>query len=320
MSRLPLTMVISSAGRRVMLLEAFRAGARALGIDLTIVATDMAPEWSAACRIADHRVAVPCATDPGFLEQTVAICRQHDATLIVPTIDPELPILAAAARQLAAEGIHVVADPDLVAISNDKLLTARWLASIGVPVPLTQMIADVRADAPMIWPAIVKPTHGSASRGISTIRTCSDMAQCYPEPMIVQQKLSGDEWTINAFVDRGGTLRAVVPHQRINVRAGEVEKGITRRRQDFTEVAERIVHHLPSPHGPFCFQAIVQPDGTFGVFEINARFGGGYPLADHAGATFAKWLLAEAAGLPPAASDTWTDGLMMLRYDAAVFA
>ena len=248
MSRAALTMVISSAGRRVMLLEAFRAGARDLGIDLTIVAADMAPEWSAACRVADHRVEVPCATHPDFLAQTIAICRQHGATLLVPTIDPELPILAGAAKRFAAEGIHVVADADLVTISNDKLLTARWLASIAVPVPVTQRIEDVRANAPMNWPAIVKPTHGSASRGIVTAETCSDIADCYPEPMIVQQKLIGEEWTINAFVDRGGSLRAVVPHRRVSVRAGEVEKGITERCPEFREAAERIVRHLPASH------------------------------------------------------------------------
>lgn len=320
MTRRALTMLISSAGRRVMLLEAFRTGARDLGIDLTIVATDMNPEWSAACRIADHRIAVPSATEPTFLEQTLAACRKHGVTLIVPTIDPELPILAGAAARLAADGIHVAADPDLVAISNDKLLTARFLASIDVPVPETQRIEDVRAGAPMAWPAIVKPTHGSAGRGIATARTIADLTDHDAEPMIVQQQLFGEEWTVNAFVDRTGELRAVVPHRRVSVRAGEVEKGITRHCADFHAVAERIVRHLPAPHGPFCFQAIRQADHSFGVFEINARFGGGYPLADRAGATFAKWLLAEVSGRPVDASVPWIEGVTMLRYDAAVFA
>lgn len=314
-----LTILISSAGRRVALLEAFRSGAHELGLELTIVATDMLPEWSAACRVADHRAAVPPVTDPAFLPRTVALCRDHGVKLLVPTIDPELSVLAGAASSLEAEGIRVLADPILVDIAGDKLATARWLDSIGVPVPLTESITAVRAGAPMVWPAIVKPVHGSASRGLSLVRDRRELPAHDIEPMIVQQQLIGEEWTINAFVDDRGSLRSVVPHRRVSIRAGEVEKGVTQRVASFRDVAARIVDHLPSPRGPFCFQAILHADGSFGVFEINARFGGGYPLTDRAGATYAKWLLAEAAGVPGETSDDWIEGTTMLRYDAAVF-
>ncbi|NDD70965.1 transcriptional regulator, partial [bacterium] len=54
-------------------------------------------------------------------------------------------------------------------------------------------------------------------------------------------------------------------------------------------------------------------------FEINARFGGGYPLADQAGAKFAQWILEELANLPSSANNEWREGVLMLRYDATVF-
>jgi len=55
------------------------------------------------------------------------------------------------------------------------------------------------------------------------------------------------------------------------------------------------------------------------VFEINARFGGGYPLAHRAGAKFTKWLLEEVIGAPCTAKDSWDEGLLLLRYDSEVF-
>ena len=55
------------------------------------------------------------------------------------------------------------------------------------------------------------------------------------------------------------------------------------------------------------------------VFEINARFGGGFPLTHRAGARFTRWLLEEAAGLLSTAHNDWQEGVTMLRYDAAVF-
>jgi carbamoyl-phosphate synthase large subunit len=137
--------------------------------------------------------------------------------------------------------------------------------------------------------------------------------------MIVQALLRGEEWTVNLYVDDAGRLRAVIPHRRIKVRAGEVEKAVTRRAHRLIEIGERIAACLSGARGVLCYQAMVAPDGTAHVFEINARFGGGYPLADHAGAAFARWLMEARLGLPSTAGNDWTEGVTMLRYDAAVF-
>jgi carbamoyl-phosphate synthase large subunit len=64
---------------------------------------------------------------------------------------------------------------------------------------------------------------------------------------------------------------------------------------------------------------MVDDAGTPAVFEINARFGGGYPLAHRAGAQFAQWLLEEASGRRLSAHNDWQGGVVMLRYDQAVF-
>jgi len=60
--------------------------------------------------------------------------------------------------------------------------------------------------------------------------------------------------------------------------------------------------------------------GQVSVIELNARFGGGYPLSYKAGADFPRALLQEARGMPATAPlHGWRDNLVMLRYDAAVF-
>ena len=128
----------------------------------------------------------------------------------------------------------------------------------------------------------------------------------------------GPENTVNCYVDQAGVLRAAVPHRRIEVRDGEVSKGVTERRPELTAIAHQIVKAIPGLRGPFCFQVILTQSGPK-VFEINARFGGGYPLTHAAGATFTKWLIEEALNLPCTANDTWQDGLLMLRHDMSVF-
>ncbi|UVO51679.1 ATP-grasp domain-containing protein [Sphingomonas sp. SUN019] len=318
---MPVTLLLTSAGRRVALLEAFRHGAEAAGIDLTVLACDLAPDMSAACRVADRRFAVPRVDDPDYITALLAICRDHNVGLLVPTIDTELLALANAAESFASIGCHVaISAPAVIDIARDKLATATFLDASGIPSPRTTALAALRAGcADCGWPAILKPRHGSASRGLAIARGPDDLPQTEQEPMIVQQLLSGEEWTVNLYFDDHGALRTVVPHRRLQVRAGEVEKGVVQRDPALQTIAERIADHLPGPRGVLCFQAMRDAGGAFSVFEINARFGGGYPLADRAGATFARWLLERCTGLPDTAHDGWTAGVTMLRYDAAIF-
>jgi carbamoyl-phosphate synthase large subunit len=81
----------------------------------------------------------------------------------------------------------------------------------------------------------------------------------------------------------------------------------------------RIAEALPGAWGPLNIQCFMDESGDIRVFEINTRFGGGYPLAHHSGATFTSWLLDELAGRTLARFDDWQDHLAMLRFDDAVY-
>lgn len=316
-----LTMLVTSAGRRVALLEAFRRGADELGVELVLLACDLDPELSAACHVADAAFGVPPATADNYVDSIAELCRDHHVQLIVPTIDTELAPLANAHERLAALGALVAASaPAVIDIARDKLKTAQFLASQDIPTPRTATLDEVRKDPESwTWPVLLKPRSGSAGRSVSVVRTAADLPRVEDEPMIVQTLLCGEEWTVNLYIDNAGRVRAVVPHRRIKVRAGEVEKGVTRRAPRLIEIGERIAASLPGARGVLCYQAIVAPDGSASVFEINARFGGGYPLADHAGAAFARWLIEARLGMPSSAGNDWAEHVVMLRYDAAVF-
>jgi carbamoyl-phosphate synthase large subunit len=313
--------LITSAGRRVGLIECFRRSAESLDLPLEVMACDLDPGLSAACRIADKSFAVPKCDDPGYIDRLTEIVRAENVGLIVPTIDPELAVLAEASGQLAELGARVhVSPPSVVKIASDKLATIEALAAAGVPVPETWPLEHAaRINGATTWPMLVKPRWGSAGRGVAIAHDDKDLPRHVSEPMVIQELLKGPEYTVNMFVDCGGQLRSIVPHRRLRVRAGEVEKGRTERNAEFEDIAERVLSAIPDARGALCFQLMADPDAGAKVFEINARFGGGYPLAHNAGATFTQWLLEEAFGLPVTAHDSWRDGVVMIRYDAAVF-
>lgn len=315
------TILVSSAGRRVGLIDCFRQSAADAGIDLRVLASDMMPELSAACHAADRAFAVPRCSDPGFVDAVLSIAAQNMVDLIIPTIDDELIPLSNAVERLKSVGTQVhISPPSVINVVRDKVSTARVLAAAGVPVPWTASLDDARRqNGALAWPLFLKPSAGSASRGIRIAQSLADLPADPPEAMMLQQLLSGPEFTVNMFIDKQGVLRSSVAHRRLQTRAGEVEKGRTERDPALRALAEGVAAALPEARGVMCFQAIVDESCGPRIFEINARFGGGYPLAHFAGAEYARWLLEECMGLTSTAHDEWRSGALMLRYDAATF-
>ena len=86
------------------------------------------------------------------------------------------------------------------------------------------------------------------------------------------------------------------------------------------ELAKSVAEALPGARGPLNLQGFVDKNNEVQFTEINARFGGGFPLAAEAGANFCRWILEDMFGLPSSASfANWRDHLLMLRFDSAVF-
>lgn len=314
-------LLVTSAGRRVELIECFRRAAESMDMAMIVHACDMQPDLSAACQHADKSFSVPACTAPNYIEILFEYCHSNGIAALVPTIDPELRGLALARERFGEIGTYVhVSSTAVIDIVRDKKACSDVIEQAGVPVPRTAMLDDARADlSAWDWPLFAKPVAGSASRGIDILRSPADIKDSYPEPMLLQQLLDGPEYTISAYIDGSGSLLSVIPHLRIGVRAGEVEKGRTVRNPAFEEIARKLVAALPGLRGAICFQLI--DDARLGprVFEINARFGGGYPLADHAGAQYAHSVILESLGQPASADNGWRDGALMLRYDAAIF-
>jgi carbamoyl-phosphate synthase large subunit len=318
--------LISSAGRRVGLIGCFRESFRRLGVAGTIVAVDTSLQ-APAIHFADTFFQSPRCDDPDFLPWLRDLVARERIDLIVPTIDPELPVYASAREELRAQGTSVaVSTPETVAICADKRRSHCWLRRHGFPIPEQQGLARALAD-PLRFPRIVKPRHGSGSAGVRRVESFEELRvlaalaedQGCLDEYVVEQIAAGHEHTINVFVDAGGVCRAAVPHRRIEVRGGEVSKAATVRHAGLIELARGIAETLPGARGPLSVQCFLASDGSWLLTEMNARFGGGYPLTHSAGARFSDWILEELLALPCSASADWTDGLMMLRYDHEVF-
>lgn len=314
--------LISSAGRRVGLLECVRDSVARYGPGTPVITVDSGLS-APATFCSDHTEIVPRCLDPDFVPAVMEICRRHRIELIIPTIDTELPVYAAAREAFAAIGTRVsISTPAVVEICACKEATNRWLFENGFPaVRQTNIFSALSHPEYWPFPLIAKPVRGSASIGVKVVRSRLELEalQSAADKYVLEEIAQGREFTINVFVNRCGECVCAVPHWRMEIRAGEVSKAITVREPRLIQLGRLIAEALPGAYGALNIQCFMDEAGRVRVFEINSRFGGGYPLAHYAGARFTDWLLDELQGRLVARFDAWTDDLAMLRYDDAVF-
>lgn len=310
--------LITAGSRRVPLVQGFQ---RALSQSVpggVVVVTDVSP-MSPAVYAADRAFRVGLSKDHGYVDQILAVAIGERVGLVVPTIDDELELFGHARARFAEHGILVaVSRPETSALCDDKYATCRALLSHGVAAAKSWLREALPATPS--FPLFVKPRRGRGGVGAFTIRNPRDLAFFldYVDGPIVQEYLTGPEFTIDVLCDLAGRPLSIVPRRRDVIRAGVIDRGCTVNDPALIALAQACTAALPF-FGAINIQCRVV-DGTPVVFEINPRFSGGIPLTIEAGADFPRMLVDLAAGRPVApAIGQFRDRLWMTNYEASVF-
>jgi carbamoyl-phosphate synthase large subunit len=321
-ARNELRLLLTCVGRRIELLEAFRLAARALRIDLEIHGSDMS--WTApAIHRVDEAHLVPRIQHPRHIPALLEIVEKHRIQAIIPLIDSDLESLAVAAPRFDALGCTpVISSVQTIQDCADKLRTYELLSAAGIDTPETWTPRDLLKKKRIRFPCFLKPRHGSAGQGLYRVDNAAELRVLAARSgdCIVQEFVAGVEYTLDVYTGLDGVCRCVVPRRRLEVRTGEVSKGLIVKDPAVQAVGRQVAAALGPCRGVITVQCIVTKDGRIRVIEINPRLGGGAPLAIAAGADFPKWLMAELLGRKLRVNyDGFRDNLAMLRYDQSVF-
>lgn len=317
-----LGVLFTCIGRRIELADAFRRAAAKLNIRLTIHGADMT--WFApALHHVDRAHIVPALCDSNYLDALVEIIRKNRIDLAIPLIDSELMLMSEAWERLDAIGCRVViSSEDVIHKCQDKLLTFEVLKKAGIDTPKTWSYREALRRKRHRFPYMVKPREGSAGQGnfkVDHLAELKVLCRRVHDP-IVQEFVEGWEHTLDVYTGLDGIPRCVVPRRRLEVRSGEVSKGMVVKDPRIMAVGRRVATALGDCRGVVTVQCMVTPDQRIRVIEINPRFGGGVPLAINAGADFPKWLMAQHLGRRVRINPTgFKDKITMLRYDQSVF-
>jgi carbamoyl-phosphate synthase large subunit len=311
--------LITSVGRRVELVKAFRTAYAGQNVSAEILAVDASPGLAPAGYFVDKIIKVPKVSEANYLEALLELCSTESVNLLIPLFEPEFDLIAVATSQFESLKTKVVlSNKQVLSICGDKWQTYKYFRDLGVKTPYSYTADDLPEQ--LQFPVFVKPRRGMASIGACKVVNQQQLLEQTNQSssMLVQQYIAGTEFTIDALTDFSGRVLSIVPRERLEVRSGEVSKGRTVDRPDLIEQAVYIVDKLGAI-GPLTLQCIDTGTDVYWI-EINPRFGGGVPLSIAAGVDYPMLLYRMWKGdkIDPFLGQ-YRRGLTMLRYDEALY-
>jgi len=259
---------------------------RRSSLDCRIVSVDPSP-LAAGLYWSDGGHLLPMANDPAYLDRFREILDDERPDAVLVGTDVELAVLAANRDRLEAEfDTHVVVSrPEVVAIADDKYLTARFLKEHGFGHSASALPGEEEALIEQVgFPLVVKPRVGARSVGVSVVRDREALARALETatgPPVIQECVStaDREFTAGLIVFEGACNASIV--MRRDLRDGNTYRAWVEAFPELNEQLREMAGKL-GPHGPVNFQFRLDGD-RIKVFEINARFSGTTPLRAHAG-------------------------------------
>ena len=308
--------LITSAGRRVSLVRIFKKELRRFFLDAKVYTTDADPCLSSACYESDGAIKVSRNDAEGYIEELLALALSLGIKIIIPTIDTGLQILADNKEEFAKKGITVlICSKQLVKIFRDKRITHSFFSHYGIDTP---KLYDKQS---LQFPLFIKPYDGSMSIDTYQIKTRQDISKKHlrdKRSMFMEyiDRSVFQEYTIDMYYDKNYDLKCLVPRKRIEIREGEISKGITVKNYVF-EFLKQKLNHIDGALGCLTLQLFYNPEKDIvKAIEVNPRFGGGYPLSYLAGANYPEYIIREyLLNEKIDQCNEWEQSLLMLRYD-----
>jgi carbamoyl-phosphate synthase large subunit len=284
--------LVTSASRKVPMIQAVKRAAAKLSPAIKVFAGDM--DSKALTRsVADGFFQMPKTCDQD-LNEIISWCSENNVRFIIPSRDGELEFWARNRDLLNNKGIHVmISKLDSVTRCLDKLKFFQYCDINCIPV----IPSYLQANEVLTDKLVVKERWGAGSLSIAIGLSKTDAIEhgMKLESPIYQPMLSGDEITVDAYVDACGAVHGIIMRKRDKVVNGEAQVTTTFIDAEMENIFTKIIRKLDL-YGHILLQAFVGEQKDIHLIECNCRFGGASTLSVMAGLDSFYWFLLESSG------------------------
>ena len=305
-----MNILITTAGRRTYLIDYFK---QAIDGNGKIIAANSVYTYSLSH--ADEYVITPSFYSDMYIPFVLQTCKERDVKAIISLLDADAKVLSMHRLEFDRIGTRLlIPSTEVMDICNDKLLSYRFLNSIGLLQPKTYNHgSDVKRaiqSREISFPIIIKPRWGIGSFGVYFVNneneldvlsqklrkdilntymgyeSLKDIEGC----ILYQEVISGQEYGVQVLNDLSGRYVATFAIKKIAMRSGETDVAEVVEVNPFVSESRRIsnsLHHV----GLLDMDCMITPDGRLYVIEMNCRFGGQYPFIHLANVNIPKQIL-----------------------------
>lgn len=254
------------------------------------------------------------AGDAAYRADLLGLCRELRPDALMSTVERELPDLLAVREVLDELGVRTWLPPtEAVRACVDKAAFAAVLREHCLPTPRTWLPHEID-QVPDPAPLVVKPRYGQGARDVAFCdrrEQARVLSEIVPDP-VIQQRVTGREFTTDCLVDRHGRVSVILRH-RLLIKGGLAVVSRTFRDEATTALVTATLAAIGA-QGLCCAQGFLTDQGAV-MTEVNARVAGGFPLAEAAGADLVQQALVGLFGLPVDHDRlTYTPGVYLTKY------
>lgn len=242
---------------------------------------------------------LPLSGDDHYAAALLELCRTQRPAGLIATDEGEILRLIDVRKQIEALGVRTwLPSREAIDACHDKAAFYRQARRHDIATPRT-WLPNQLDHIPDSLALVVKPRLGHGAKNVQFCHTAGQaraLCELVDDP-IVQQRITGTEFTADCLADRTGTV-SVIPRRRLRVRNG---LAVTAATFHDDQVAETVTATLAAVGmtGLCCVQGFLTdgPDRIV-ITEVNARIAGAFPISVAAGADLVGQFLNGLFALP----------------------
>ena len=265
-------------------------------------------------------VPYPTASEDALMQRLLYVREVFGMDVVIPTLDSELPFYMRNRERLAAAGIRSLlpTEEQYRLRAKDRLEEVARQAEVDAPAQrLVSSHQELLAAVEELgFPVMIKGALYKAYVAHNLDSAMSLFGRIAAEwgyPVIVQQRVEGDELNVIGLGDGEGGLAGLVAARKLSVTdLGKIWTGVTIRHPALEAAVRRFVAAFKW-QGGFEMECIVQGDRIH-LIEINPRFPAWVYFATGVGINLPARLVRLALGETPQTDSDYETGKLYVRY------